>query len=66
MLNRSLVVRATLSLGALLILGPSVLAQNEEDAMRYSFIVPGGTARSWALGSAVGAVGAVGAKGALF
>jgi hypothetical protein len=58
MLNRSLAVHAAISLGALLTFGPSVVAQSEEDAMRYLFIVPGGTARSWALGSAVGAVGA--------
>jgi hypothetical protein len=31
--------------------------QNEEDALRYSDVTPGGTARSWALGSAFGAVG---------
>lgn len=36
----------------------SLFAQNEEDALRYSLTVPGGTARSWALGSAFGAVGA--------
>lgn len=35
-----------------------VLGQNEVDALRYSQILPGGTARSWALGSAMGAVGA--------
>jgi hypothetical protein len=33
-------------------------AQNEEDALRYSWALPGGTARSWAMGSAMGAVGA--------
>lgn len=32
--------------------------QNEEDAVRFSSYLPGGTARSWALGSAMGAVGA--------
>lgn len=32
--------------------------QNEEDALRYSNLLPGGTARSWALGGAMGAVGA--------
>ncbi len=35
-----------------------VSAQNEEDALRYSQSLPGGTARSWAMGSAMGAVGA--------
>jgi hypothetical protein len=34
-----------------------VFGQNEEDVLRYSDILPGGTARSWALGSAFGAVG---------
>lgn len=33
-------------------------AQNEEDALRYSLTQPGGTARSWGLGGAIGAVGA--------
>lgn len=33
-------------------------AQNEEDALRYSWLLPGGTARGWGLGSAMGAVGA--------
>ena len=33
-------------------------AQNEEDALRYSQSLPGGTARGWAMGSAMGAVGA--------
>jgi hypothetical protein len=32
--------------------------QNEEDALRFSNLLPGGTARSWALGGAMGAVGA--------
>lgn len=41
-----------------LALGMSALAQNEEDALRYSNIGPGGTARSWALAGAFGAVGA--------
>ncbi|MBS1583560.1 MAG: hypothetical protein JST66_15265 [Bacteroidetes bacterium] len=38
--------------------GTFVLGQNEEDALRYSQTLPGGTARSWAMGSAFGAVGA--------
>ena len=48
-----------LSLGiAFLILMPQwAFGQNEEDALRYSDILPGGTARSWALGGAFGAVG---------
>ena len=33
-------------------------AQNETDALRLSNTLPGGTARSWALGGAMGAVGA--------
>ncbi|MBK9421076.1 MAG: hypothetical protein IPN44_08480 [Flavobacteriales bacterium] len=35
-----------------------VFSQNEEDALRLSNTLPGGTARSWALGGAIGAVGA--------
>ncbi|MBP9159388.1 MAG: hypothetical protein WBO28_05805 [Flavobacteriales bacterium] len=35
-----------------------VFSQNEEDALRLSNTLPGGTARSWALGGAMGAVGA--------
>jgi hypothetical protein len=34
------------------------LAQNEEDALRFSQLLPGGTARSWGLAGAFGAVGA--------
>lgn len=47
-------------LPALLLLLPcaELFAQNEEDVLRYSSFLPGGTARSWALGGAVGAVGA--------
>jgi hypothetical protein len=29
-------------------LASDTLAQNEEDALRYSWSLPGGTARSWA------------------
>lgn len=44
---------------AILLMGmQAVHAQNETDALRYSDILPGGTARSWALGGAIGAVGA--------
>lgn len=35
-----------------------MMAQSEEDVLRFGSYLPGGTARSWALGSAVGAVGA--------
>ncbi|MEB2340806.1 MAG: hypothetical protein OZ932_02220 [Flavobacteriia bacterium] len=42
----------------LLYCAQTVHGQNEEDALRYSNILPGGSARSWALGGAVGAVGA--------
>ncbi len=35
-----------------------VFAQNEEDVLRFSNFLPGGSARSWALGGAIGAVGA--------
>lgn len=41
-----------------LALGMAALAQNEEDALRYSAIGPGGTARSWSLAGAFGAIGA--------
>lgn len=47
---------ALLGLGVLC--GPLAFGQNEEDALRYSQTLPGGTARSWAMGSAFGAVGA--------
>lgn len=43
---------------ALLLFGLPVVAQNEDDALRYSSFLPGGTARSWAMGGAIGAVGA--------
>lgn len=33
-------------------------AQSEEDALRFSWTLPGGTARSWAMGGAFGAIGA--------
>ncbi|MBL8001392.1 MAG: hypothetical protein JNL05_05460 [Flavobacteriales bacterium] len=48
------------ALGIALIVGIAspALAQNDEDALRYSWVQPGGTARSWGLGSAMGAVGA--------
>lgn len=39
-------------------LSMNALAQNEEDALRYSHIVPGGSARSWSMAGAFGAVGA--------
>lgn len=51
----------TTSLAAVLLLACAALsasAQNEVDAIRFSSYLPGGTARSWALGSAIGAVGA--------
>ncbi len=44
---------------ACLLLGVhATFGQNEEDALRFSSLLPGGTARSWALGGAIGAVGA--------
>ena len=49
--------RITIAASALT-LGLAAHAQNEEDALRYSNIGTGGTARSWALGGAFGAVGA--------
>lgn len=35
-----------------------ITAQNENDALRYSFLLPGGTARSISMGGAFGALGA--------
>ncbi len=49
-------VRTLLPVCALLAMDAN--AQNEEDVLRYSLTQPGGTARSWAMGSAFGAVGA--------
>lgn len=42
----------------LLFTSHGAMAQNEEDALRFSQYLPGGTARSWALGGAMGAAGA--------
>ena len=53
-MNRS---RTTLAASAIA-LGMVALAQNEEDALRYSRTAPGGTARSWSLAGAFGAIGA--------
>ncbi len=36
----------------------TLLAQNEVDALRYSYLLPGGTARSSAMGGSFGALGA--------
>lgn len=49
---------APLLLLALALVPAPASAQNEEDALRFSQLLPGGTARSWALGGAIGAVGA--------
>lgn len=52
-------LRYVLLPGILLFCGTQVVqGQNEEDALRFSNLLPGGTARSWALGGAIGAVGA--------
>lgn len=52
-------IRPAILFSAFLICSAStVFGQNEEDALRYSNLLPGGTARSWALGGAMGAVGA--------
>lgn len=51
-------MRAVLAALALVSGANMLLAQNEEDVYRFSDIMPGGTARSWALGGAIGAVGA--------
>jgi len=47
----------SLGIAFLLFMPQWAFGQNEEDALRYSDILPGGTARSWALGGAFGAVG---------
>lgn len=49
--------RLFLSLLSIMV-GAVALAQNDEDAFRYSWTLPGGTARGWGLGGAMGAVGA--------
>lgn len=54
-MNRTTAVAVTL---LSLAFSAPVFGQNETDALRYSDILPGGTARSWALGGAIGAVGA--------
>ena len=41
-----------------LAVGTASFAQNEEDVLRYSRTVPGGTARGWGMAGALGAVGA--------
>ncbi len=52
-------LRSILLTGILLFCGIQMVhGQNEEDALRFSNLLPGGTARSWALGGAIGAVGA--------
>ncbi len=42
----------------LFVLTMAARAQNEEDALRYSWLLPAGSARGWGLGNAMGAVGA--------
>lgn len=52
-------LRYLLFLPAVILLGCfSAFGQNEEDVLRYSDLLPGGTARTWGLGGAIGAVGA--------
>ncbi|MBP7463489.1 MAG: hypothetical protein KA793_04070 [Bacteroidales bacterium] len=41
----------------LLMAAPALFAQNEVDALRYSWQIPGGTARTTAMGGAFGALG---------
>ncbi|MDD4150300.1 MAG: outer membrane protein transport protein [Bacteroidales bacterium] len=36
----------------------TLISQNETDALRYSYLIPGGTARSMAMGGSFGALGA--------
>lgn len=41
----------------LIVLSMQMMAQNEVDALRYSYLIPGGTARTTAMGGAFGALG---------
>jgi hypothetical protein len=50
--------RISLLITAIYIFASNIQAQNEVDALRYSRHIPAGTARSIALGGAVGALGA--------
>ncbi len=54
-LKRSLVISLTIALAY-----TGAVAQNEEDALRISTLMPGGTARSAGMGNAFGALGADG------
>lgn len=49
--------RIVLALISLLILSVQAFSQNENDAFRYSFMKPGGTARFTSMGGAFGALG---------
>ena len=49
--------RTLLALTALLIFSVQSFSQNENDAFRYSFLKPGGTARFTSMGGAFGALG---------
>lgn len=51
-------MKKTLALVAALLMGFSLFAQNEIDALRYSRLIPSGTARYIAVGGAFGALGA--------
>ena len=45
-------------IGVLVMVTVTLNAQNEIDALRYSYNIPGGTARSMAMGGSFGALGA--------
>ncbi|MBW6497098.1 MAG: hypothetical protein K0B09_01785 [Bacteroidales bacterium] len=49
--------RITLAMATLFLLSLQVFSQNENDAFRYSFMKPGGTARFTSMGGAFGALG---------
>lgn len=51
-------MKKTLAIAAALLMGFSLFAQNEIDALRYSRLMPSGTARYMAVGGAFGALGA--------
>ena len=51
-------IRLSVLTGLALVLATASMAQNEEDALRISSLLPGGTARSNGMANAFGAIGA--------
>lgn len=56
-LNADPMKRIIFALTALVIFSAQAFSQNENDALRYSFLKPGGTARFTSMGGAFGALG---------